>query len=100
MANPKLIDSKKHASLKNRFFKLHERFMETPIRKIMCYIYDDVEEADKWVRLEHTGEQNGVGIVEWKPEQVQRFDIKHGKNKSVEIQAIDFIRTSLSYKKK
>lgn len=75
MANPKLIDSKKHASLKNRFFKLHERFMETPIRKIMCYIYDDVEEADKWVRLEHTGEQNGVGIVEWKPEQVQRFDI-------------------------
>lgn len=29
-----------------------------------------------------------------KPEQVQRFDIKHGKNKSVEIQAIDFIRTS------
>ena len=58
MANPKLIDSKKHASLKNRFFKLHERFMETPIRKIMCYIYDDVEEADKWVRLEHTGEQN------------------------------------------
>ena len=81
MANPKLIDSKKHASLKNRFFKLHERFMETPIRKIMCYIYDDVEEADKWVRLEHTGEQNGVGIVEWKPEQVQRFDIKHGKNK-------------------
>ena len=32
----------------------------------MCYIYDDVEEADKWVRLEHTGEQNGVGIVEWK----------------------------------
>ena len=61
MANPKLIDSKKHASLKNRFFKLHERFMETPIRKIMCYIYDDVEEADKWVRLEHTGEQNGVG---------------------------------------
>lgn len=64
MANPKLIDSKKHASLKNRFFKLHERFMETPIRKIMCYIYDDVEEADKWVRLEHTGEQNGVGIVE------------------------------------
>lgn len=60
----------------------------------MCYIYDDVEEADKWVRLEHTGEQNGVGIVEWKPEQVQRFDIKHGKNKSVEIQAIDFIRTS------
>ena len=52
MANPKLIDSKKHASLKNRFFKLHERFMETPIRKIMCYIYDDVEEADKWVRLE------------------------------------------------
>ena len=94
MANPKLIDSKKHASLKNRFFKLHERFMETPIRKIMCYIYDDVEEADKWVRLEHTGEQNGVGIVEWKPEQVQRFDIKHGKNKSVEIQAIDFIRTS------
>lgn len=94
MANPKLIDSKKHASLKNRFFKLHERFMETPIRKIMCYIYDDVEEADKWVRLEHTGEQNWSGIVEWKPEQVQRFDIKHGKNKSVEIQAIDFIRTS------
>lgn len=94
MANPKLIDSKKHASLKKHFLKLHERFVETPIRKIMCYIYDDVEEADKWVRLEHTGEQSGIGIVEWKPEQIQRFDIKHGKNKSVEIQAIDFIRKS------
>ena len=53
-----------------------------------------LEPVDENSPINKNLEKNGVGIVEWKPEQVQRFDIKHGKNKSVEIQAIDFIRTS------
>lgn len=94
MNNPKLIDAKKHASLKVRFTKLHEKFKDNPIKYVYCSVFESLEEVDKWLKLEHTGEQNGVGIVEWKPEQVQRFDIRHGKAKSIEMQAIDFIRTT------
>ena len=39
MNNPKLIDAKKHASLKVRFTKLHEKFKDNPIKYVYCRVH-------------------------------------------------------------
>ena len=92
LARPKLIDEKKYPSLRIKFEKLHSKYIQNPIKSILCYIYSDNLDADNWVELEHTGEQKGVGTVEWGSEQIHRFNKKHGKNPPIQIQAMDFIR--------
>lgn len=95
LARPKLIDEKKYPSLRIKFEKLHSKYIQNPIKSILCYIYSDNLDADNWVELEHTGEQKGVGTVEWGSEQIHRFNKKHGKNPPIQIQAMDFIRHSV-----
>lgn len=94
LARPRLIDAKKYPSLRIKFEKLHKRYIQNPIKSILCYDYSDNLVADNWVELEHTGEQKGIGTVEWGSEQVHRFNKKHGKTPPIQIQAIDFIRHS------
>ncbi len=94
MKNPKLIDEKKFPQYRKNFTRLSLKFKEHPILNIHCHVFDTEVEANKWVKLEHTGEQSGIGVVVWNSEQVQRFDIKHGKVPSVEIQTIDLLKNS------
>lgn len=94
MAHPNLIDSKKFSQLKKGFTKLSVKYKASPITSIHCYVFNNISEADKWVKIEHTGEQGGIGVVPWDSEQIQRFDIKHGKLPSIEIQTLDFIKSS------
>lgn len=95
LSRPKLIDGKKYPTLRLKFEKLHNRYIQNPIKSILCYVYPDALSADNWVELEHTGEQKGVGIVEWESEEIHRFNKKHGKNPPIQIQAMDFIRNSV-----
>lgn len=94
LSRPKLIDGKKFPTLRLKFEKLHNRYVQNPIKSILCYVYPDALAADNWVELEHTGEQKGVGTVEWESEEIHRFNKKHGKNPPIQIQAMDFIRSS------
>lgn len=95
MANPKLIDQKLFPQSKKRFLHLSKSFKINPTKAIQCYICDDLAEADKWVKLEHTGKQNGVGQTNWDREESQRFNIRQGKKPKLEIQVIDLLRKSV-----
>jgi hypothetical protein len=48
------------------------------------------EEAARWVRLRHTGQNEGVGLVEWGADEKDRFTARHG-TRSPEGQVIDFV---------
>ncbi len=94
MARPQLIDKDKYPEYRKRFERLHKYFINKPIKSVLCYVFLDSNEADEWVELEHTGEQKGVGVVSWIPEQIQRFNTRRGKKTKIEMQALDFIRNS------
>lgn len=95
LSRPKLIDGEKYPTLRLKFEKLHNMYIENPIKSILCYVFTDALSADNWVELEHTGQQKGVGTVEWESEEIHRFNKKHGKNPPIQIQAMDFIRNSV-----
>ena len=58
---------------------------------IDCVVYQqDDERYEHWINLKHTGENNGVGRVQWKGQEVDRHKAKHGET-SLGNQLINFI---------
>jgi hypothetical protein len=89
--SPELI-SEKYKSLYKKFKQLSENFVENPIEKIPCVIFEDEKLAHRWIRLKHTGENQGVGTVSWNAQQVARFEERIEGRASFALQAIDFLK--------
>ena len=71
----KEIDSKYY----NEYLKLLKS-IELPnskllnLSKIFCIVFDSPEEADRWVKLKHTGANKGAGTIVWGTEEKRNFD--------------------------
>ena len=80
---------------KKDFTKINSEFNKTIPTKAEFAVFTDAtqEIADRWINLEHTGINQGVGIVPWGPEEKGRFRAKYQKKTpSNVIQLIDFLR--------
>jgi len=65
---------------------------ESRINEIDCAVFADESEANKWIKLRHTGENNGKGIVPWDSQQIGRFDAMVGGKERIGLQAINFLK--------
>lgn len=90
LENPELI-SDKHKSLLNRFKKLSEQYSKVQIEKIPCVLFDNELEAEHWIELKHTGQNDGIGTVGWDAQQKARFDERVKGDSSFALQIIDFL---------
>lgn len=90
LANPDLI-TEKHKSLLNNFRKLSERFYLKPISKLNCVVFDDENIANRWIKLKHTGANDGIGVVSWDAQQKARFEERVEGKSSYALQLIDFL---------
>jgi len=99
LTTPSLIDVK-YKSLTNKIKKLSTAFKKRGIKNVPCVIFDDPKEATKWIKLKHTGQNGGVGTVEWDNQQQARYDAKtEGKAPNSAIQIIDYLRKSPDFDK-
>jgi hypothetical protein len=92
--NPDLIDNSKFNALKKKFKKLHDDNLSTLITSIDCTVYDNPAEADKWIKLKHAGQLEGVGTVTWNAQQVDRFEEKVEGKSSIALQTIKLLEKS------
>jgi hypothetical protein len=92
--NPDLIENPKNRALKNKFKKLTEVNKNRIFKEVNCLIYDDPTEADKWIKLKHAGQSNGIGTVDWDAQQIQRFDEKVEGKSSASLQVIKILEKS------
>jgi hypothetical protein len=53
-------------------------------------VVEDEAEADHWIELRHTGQNEGAGIVPWGSDEVSRFRARSGKLE-VQSQVLDFL---------
>ncbi|WP_288999041.1 hypothetical protein [uncultured Psychrobacter sp.] len=53
--------------------------------EVDCVIFNSRDEANHWIRLNHSGVQEGKGQISWSSEQKNRFENRH----SVGLQAMD-----------
>lgn len=91
LQNSSLAKSK---SLRNKFIKLMEKAKKegkSIPTEVNCFVYKTEDEAAKWIRLDHTGKNKGVGLVEWGPAEQNRFEYKFGDKLSPTMQAISLL---------
>ena len=61
--NPKIIKLDKETEA---FFQnLKKNFGENMPQNVNCTVFTSVKHARPWIKLEHTGENGGVGLVNW-----------------------------------
>lgn len=95
LENPNLIPET-NKSLLNKFKKLNEQYSKSPIEKVPCILFDDENEAEHWIELKHTGQNDGIGTVSWDAQQKARFDEKVKGTSSYALQIIDFLHKESS----
>ena len=76
---------------KGRFVRLRAKADVVRLRRVPCIVFEDEDEADRWVQLKHTGENSGVGTVSWDALMAERFRAHRTKQASYQLQAYDFV---------
>jgi hypothetical protein len=94
--NVDLLDSNKFYSLKNKFKKLLKENTNFIPNTIWCSVYENPSEADVWIKLKHSGENDGVGTVSWGNHSVLRYQERVEGYSALPLQFIDFLKSSNS----
>ena len=69
---------------------LARKYQESPIDLIQCLVVKERPDAEHWIMLRHTGENEGAGIVGWGSDEASRFRARGG-SKNLSTQALDFL---------
>ena len=89
LSNPSLLDS---LTISDKYMQKLKDLCENAKGKITdeidCAISTQ-EDANYWVKLEHSGENRGVGVVKWNGIATQRF-----RGNSPALQAIDLVKNT------
>ncbi len=92
--HPDLIDESVEPGLKTKFKLLRETNKDKLTTKINCVVYDTPTEAEKWIKIEHTGENEGIGVVSWNKLQSDRFNEKVEGKSSAALKVVDLLQKS------
>jgi hypothetical protein len=90
--NPSLI---KGDSLRNKFIKLMEdakKNGKTIPTQVHCFVYKTEEEAAPFIKLDHTGKNEGAGLDQWGVAEKNRFDYDFGGKLSPAMQAVELYK--------
>ncbi len=92
--NPDIIDSERFTQLKKKFRMLSSEKKTSLIKTLECIVYDNPPEAEKWIKLKHAGQLDGVGTVTWTAQQIHRFEEKVEGKSSIALQTLNFLEKS------
>ena len=90
--NPELI-SNAYQKLKNEFKKLNTSIDTSKIKTARCVIISDENAANEWIRLKHTGQNEGAGTVDWNSQQTGRFNSRSIGAPDAYIKFLDYLKT-------
>lgn len=91
MNNPNLV-SAVYPKIKREFQKLNAMLDNALIESIACVVIEDKTLANEWIRLKHTGENAGAGIVNWDGQQSSRFNSQTSGTTDARIVFLDELR--------
>ncbi|MBA7585390.1 hypothetical protein ES708_27366 [subsurface metagenome] len=91
LKNPDLIDD---LLIRKKFQALRDNNADKLIDELECIVYDSPEEDYEWIKLEHAGQREGIGTVDWNAQQIDRFEEKVEGESSISLQAINFLKKS------
>lgn len=90
LENPDLFSGAVNTRVLNALRKMSKTYQQAPIESIYCLLFAEREDADHWIKLRHTGQAGGAGIVPWGSDAANRFQTRGGLGRT-ETQALDFL---------
>ena len=81
-----------YASIRRQFQSLaNSKERASQLRRPLCAIFDNEEDAQIWIERKHSGEQDGKGTIPWNALQKSRFAAYHGGRGSLSLQIVTFL---------
>jgi hypothetical protein len=97
LTNPALVDSLTQIPEGERKkLRAADSKVRSTLKTIPCVVFEKEADAARWVRLTHTGKNNGAGVVSWEREQSLRYDAKFGGKTPIQIQLMDYMRSAFT----
>ena len=81
----------------DKFKSYGERYKDNPIKRLPCVVFKQRDDANHWLELRHTGENEGRGVVPWRAREKARFNELQGKP-SPAFQVLEFVRKNSNLK--
>jgi hypothetical protein len=88
---PSLISPVLSQGSSRRLSALAARYEKKPLTAIHCALFETEESALHWIQLRHTGQNQGIGLVEWGAVEKDRFNALHAGKRKPAGQLIDFV---------
>jgi hypothetical protein len=93
LETPSLVAAAFDSSSQKRLNNLSQKYLKKPISTVKCVLFESEAELAHWVTVRHTGQNDGVGLVEWGADEKDRYSARHGK-RSPAGQVLDFVDKS------
>lgn len=90
LENPDSLLGALESSLLAELRTLSKTYQEAPVESLTCLLVNDRDEAQHWIELRHTGENEGAGIVRWASDDAARFRARSG-GFGIHSQALNFL---------
>lgn len=91
LENPDMFDGALDAGVLGEIRKLAKQYAAAPIESVPCVLMKDRAAARHWIRLRHTGQNEGAGIVPWGSVEADRFRSRSGEI-GIHTQALEFLQ--------
>ena len=88
---PSLISPVMSSSSNRKLVELSSKYQASPVTAVQCVLFDTEEEALHWISLRHTGQNQGVGLVDWGSDEKDRFNRRHKGARNPAGQLIEFV---------
>lgn len=79
LETPSIVSPALDSAGQTRLNRLAAQFAENPITTVPCVLFESEGDLEHWVTLRHTGQNNGVGLVDWGAEEKERYAARHGR---------------------
>ncbi len=82
----------------DEFKSYSKKYSNSPIERVTCAVFAKRDEANHWIELKHTGENEGRGVVAWGAKEKARFNELQGKP-SPAFQVLEFVKKNANLNK-
>ncbi len=91
LEHPDLVDGSIDTAGMKELRRLSKVYLENPIEEVRCWVANNRKDAEQWLELRHTGENDGAGLVRWSNSDIERFRARH-KRVPAHLQALDWLQ--------
>lgn len=91
LETPTLISAVLSPNASKHLTSLSKRYAKEPLPSMKCVLFSSEKEAERWVWLRHTGENEGAGLVTWGAKEKERYKARHTGKLKPTGQVIEFV---------